>query len=135
MKALYTLCPDPDSTQRLVDAFRVASLDLGFDANQIVVVSGEPYEGYDFSDEHAKSPMLRSGRRSAAFGGLCGYLITSLTQKPIRCRPAACPSPLLDQRHHRLRDDHARRHPHHPGPCSSAPTCQISERSSPIPKS
>jgi hypothetical protein len=81
MKAIYTLCPDPDSTQRLVDALRVASLDLGFDANHIVVVSGEPYEGYEFSDSHAKSPLFALAVLGAAFGGLCGYLITSLSQK------------------------------------------------------
>ena len=82
MKAIYTLCPDPDSAQRLVDALRVASLDLGFAADQVVVVSGEPYEGYEFSDSHAKSLHVSARRPSERLvGGTCGYLLTSLTQK------------------------------------------------------
>ena len=81
MRAIYTLCPDPDSAQQLVDALRVASLDLGFTENHVVVVSGEPYEGYDFSDRHAKSYMFPLAAVGGMVGGLCGYLLTSLTQK------------------------------------------------------
>lgn len=80
MKAIYTLCPDPDAAQRLVDALRVASLDLGFKSEHVVVVSGEPYEGYEFSDEHAKSPMFPLALAGAVVGGTCGYFLTTLTQ-------------------------------------------------------
>ena len=81
MKAIYTLCPDPDSAQRLVDELQVASLDLGFTSNQIVVASGEPYEGYEFSDRYAKSPMFPLAALGALVGGTCGYFLTTLTQK------------------------------------------------------
>jgi Protein of unknown function (DUF3341) len=81
MRAIYTLCPDPDSAQHLVDSLRVASLDLGFAADHIVVVSGEPYEGYEFSDRYAKSYMFPLAAVGGLVGGICGYLITSLTQK------------------------------------------------------
>jgi hypothetical protein len=81
MKAIYTLCPDPDSAQQLVDALRLASLDLGFTTDRIVVASGEPYEGYEFSDSHAKSNMFPLAAVGAVIGGTCGYLLTSLTQK------------------------------------------------------
>jgi len=81
MKAVYTLCPDPDAAQRLVDELRVASLDLGFTSDHIVVVSGEPYEGYEFSHRYAKSPMFPLAALGALVGGTCGYLLTTLTQK------------------------------------------------------
>jgi hypothetical protein len=81
MTAIYTLCPDPDSAQHLVDILRVASLDLGFTENHIVVVSGEPYEGYDFSDRYAKSYMFPLAAVGGIVGGTCGYLLTTLTQK------------------------------------------------------
>jgi hypothetical protein len=81
MKAIYTLCPDPDSAQRLVDALRIASLDLGFTDNQIVVVSGEPYEGYEFFDRYAKSYTFPLAAMGGLIGGICGFLLTTLTQK------------------------------------------------------
>jgi hypothetical protein len=81
MRAIYTLCPDPDSAQHLVDSLRVASLDLGFTENHIVVVSGEPYEGYDFSDRYAKSYMFPLAAVGGVIGGTCGYFLTTLTQK------------------------------------------------------
>lgn len=80
MRAIYTLCPDPDSAQRLVDELRIAGLDLGYAADQVVVVSGEPYEGYDFADEHAKSRMFPTAAVGALIGGTCGYLLTTITQ-------------------------------------------------------
>jgi len=81
MRAIYTLCPDPDCAQRVVDTLRVAGLDLGFAADQVVVVSGEPYEGYNFSDRYAKSYMFPLAAVGGLVGGTCGYLLTSLTQK------------------------------------------------------
>jgi hypothetical protein len=81
MKAIYTLCPDPDAAQRLVDELRVASIDLGFTSDQIVVASGEPYEGYEFSDRYAKSPMFPLAAVGALVGGTCGYLLTTMTQR------------------------------------------------------
>jgi hypothetical protein len=81
MKAIYTLCANPDAAQRLVDELRVASLDLGFKSDQIVVASGEPYEGYEFSDQYAKSPMFPLAAVGALVGGTCGYLLTTLTQR------------------------------------------------------
>jgi|SRR5579871_3155823 len=81
MRAIYTLCPDPDTAQRLVDELRLASLDLGFKSDQIVVASGEPYEGYEFSDQYAKSPMFPLAAVGALVGAICGYLLTTLTQR------------------------------------------------------
>ena len=80
MRAIYTLCTDPDAAQRLVDALRVSSLRLGFAPEKIVVVSGEPYEGYEFADRYAKSPMFPLAALGALVGGTCGYFLTTLTQ-------------------------------------------------------
>ncbi len=46
-----------------------------------MVVSGEPYEGYDFSDRYAKSYMFPLAAVGGLVGGTCGYLLTSLTQR------------------------------------------------------
>jgi Protein of unknown function (DUF3341) len=81
MKAVYALYPDPDSAQRAVDALRAASSDLGFDARTIVVLSSEPVEGYDFSDEHAKTHMFPLAVLGGLIGGLSGYGLTALTQR------------------------------------------------------
>lgn len=81
MKAIYTLCTNPDAAQRIVDELRLASIDLGFKSDQIVVASGEPYEGYEFSDRYAKSNMFPLAALGALVGGICGYLLTTLTQK------------------------------------------------------
>ncbi len=53
---------------------------MGFPSDHIVVVSGEPYEGYDFSDRYAKSYMFPLAAVGALVGGTCGYLLTTLTQ-------------------------------------------------------
>jgi Protein of unknown function (DUF3341) len=80
MKALYGLYVDAASAQRAVDALRAAGSELKFDANQIVIVSGEPHEGYDFTDSQATSSPYRWAVLGAAVGGTAGYLLTTLSQ-------------------------------------------------------
>lgn len=65
MKAIYGLYPDPDSAQRAVDLLRQARVDN----RNIVVLSSEPFEDYEFGqrDRRTIMPWL------AALGGLvCG---------------------------------------------------------------
>jgi hypothetical protein len=81
MKALYGLYGEPEAAQRAVDALRAASFELKFDPKQIVVVSGEPHEGYEFADEHATGSPYRWAVLGAAVGGTCGFLLTTLSQK------------------------------------------------------
>ncbi len=81
MKALYALYADPEGAQRAVDSLRAASTELKFDRRQIVIVSGEPHEGYPFADEHATGAPYRWAVLGAAVGGTCGYLLTTLSQK------------------------------------------------------
>ncbi|HTZ57372.1 MAG TPA: quinol:electron acceptor oxidoreductase subunit ActD [Acidobacteriaceae bacterium] len=81
MKALYGLYSDAESAQRAVDALRVASSELSFDAQQIIIVSGEPHEGYEFTDSHVTSSPYRWALLGAIAGGATGYLLTTLSQK------------------------------------------------------
>jgi len=81
MKIVYALFADPDAAQRAVDALHTASSDLKFDDQKIVIVSGEPHEGYDFADSHITNRPYRWAALGGVTGGLCGYLLTTLTQK------------------------------------------------------
>ena len=80
MKAIYALFPDPGSAQNAFDALRRAGSSLGIDAGKIVVVTSEPFEGYDFSVEHAKSYMFPLATFGGIAGGCFGYWLASLTQ-------------------------------------------------------
>jgi hypothetical protein len=81
MNALYGLYADAEGAQRAVDALRAASSEPKFNPQQIVVVSGEPHEGYEFTDSHATSSPYRWAVLGAVVGGLSGYLLTTLSQK------------------------------------------------------
>ena len=48
MKALYGLYVDAAGAQRAFDLLRSASSELKLRSQQIVVVAGEPHEGYEF---------------------------------------------------------------------------------------
>jgi hypothetical protein len=81
MKALYGLYQDPQGAQRAADGLRAASSEFKFDARQIVIVSGEPHEGYEFTDSQASSAPYRWAVLGAICGGASGYLLTTLSQK------------------------------------------------------
>jgi hypothetical protein len=81
MKVLYALYADPETAQRAVDALHAAGSELKFDQRQIVIVSGEPHEGYDFTDSHHTTKPYRWAALGGVVGGTCGYLLTTLTQK------------------------------------------------------
>jgi hypothetical protein len=81
MKVLYALYADPEAAQRAVDCLHAASSELEFDPRQIVIISGEPHEGYDFADSHITSRPYRWAVLGAALGGTFGYLLTTLTQR------------------------------------------------------
>jgi hypothetical protein len=79
MKALYALYAEPEAAQSALDSLRAANLNLG--ARQIVVISGEPHEGYAFTDEHATGSPYLWAVLGAVVGGVSGYLLTTLSQK------------------------------------------------------
>jgi ActD protein len=81
MKALYGLYADAAGAQRAFDVLRSASSELKFRSQQIVVVSGEPHEGYEFFDAQATSTPYRWAVLGAVVGGTAGYLLTTLSQK------------------------------------------------------
>jgi hypothetical protein len=81
MKAIYGLYADPEAAQRAVDSLRAASSELKFDSEQIIIVSGEPHEGYEFNDSHTTSAPYRLAVLGGIGGGTLGYLLTTLTQK------------------------------------------------------
>jgi hypothetical protein len=80
MKVLYALYPDASDAQRAVDSLRAASSELKFDAQQIVIVSGEPHEGYQFTDSHHTTTPYRWAVLGGVIGGTLGYLLTTITQ-------------------------------------------------------
>src|ERR1700722_16884329 len=81
MSTIYGIYGDPDDAQRAVDVLAAAGPDLHFRKQQIVVLSAEPFDGYDFSDEHADTHLFRLALLGAAIGGAFGYWLTSFTQK------------------------------------------------------
>jgi hypothetical protein len=81
MKTLYAVYAEPEAAQQAVDSLRAASAQLKFDSRQIVVISGEPHEGYAFTDEHHTSVPYRWALLGAIVGGCSGYLLTTLSQK------------------------------------------------------
>lgn len=81
MKVLYALYADPETAQSAVDALHAACSELRFDERQIVIVSGEPHEGYDFAESHVTNRPYGWAVLGAAIGGTCGYLLTTLTQR------------------------------------------------------
>jgi hypothetical protein len=82
MKALYALYADPEGAQRAVDSLRAASSELKFAARQIVIVSGEPYESYDFSSEHSTRRPYLWAVFGGVVGGTLGYWLVTLAQMP-----------------------------------------------------
>ncbi len=81
MKALYALYVQPEAAQRALDSLRAAAAELKFKSTQIVVISGEPHEGYAFTDEHATGMPYRWAVLGAVVGGLSGYFLTTISQK------------------------------------------------------
>jgi hypothetical protein len=79
MKALYAMYAEPEAAQLALDSLRAADLNIG--PEQIVVISGEPHEGYAFTDEHATGSPYRWAVLGAVVGGTSGYLLTTLSQK------------------------------------------------------
>lgn len=80
MKALYALYSDPDAAQRAVNSLKLAGGSLGIGERQIVVVTAEPFDGYDFSDEHSQTHIFLLASIGGIVGAVLGYLLTRFTQ-------------------------------------------------------
>lgn len=80
MKALYALYSDPDAAQRAVNALKLAGGSLGIGERQIVVVTAEPFDGYEFSDEHSQTRIFLLASLGGVVGALFGLWFTRFTQ-------------------------------------------------------
>jgi Protein of unknown function (DUF3341) len=80
MKALYALYSDPDAAQRAVIGLKSDGGSLGIRKEQILVVTGEPFDGYDFSDEHSQTHIFLLASIGGIVGAVLGYLLTRFTQ-------------------------------------------------------
>jgi hypothetical protein len=80
MKALYALYSDPDAAQRAVNALKLAGSSLGIGERQIVVVTAEPFDGYDFSDDHSQTHIFLLASIGGIDGAIFGYWLTRFTQ-------------------------------------------------------
>jgi len=77
MKAVYGLYSDPDGAQHAVDSLRSA----GVPDRDITVISGEPFEAYEFGQRDHRTAMPWLAALGGLLGGGSGYLLSSLTQK------------------------------------------------------
>ena len=80
MKALYALYSDPEAAQRAVNSLKLCGSALGIGESQIVVVTSEPFDGYDFSDEHSQTRIFLLASLGGICGGLFGLWFTRFTQ-------------------------------------------------------
>ncbi len=77
MKAVYGLYSDPDSAQQAVDALRAA----GVADRDILVMSSEPFEEYEFSHRDKATWLHWIAGVGGAAGCAFGYWLTSTTQQ------------------------------------------------------
>ncbi len=80
MNALYGLFGDPATAQKAFDALRQEGARLGLDPASVVVISSEPYDGYEFSHAHSRSYMFPIAALGGILGGLGGYWLAAYTQ-------------------------------------------------------
>lgn len=77
MKSVYGLYADPDSAQRAVDALRAA----GVADRDILVMSSEPFEEYEFSHRDKATWLHWIAGAGGVSGCAIGYWLTSVTQQ------------------------------------------------------
>lgn len=77
MKAVYALYTDPDAAQQAVEALR----GLGVKERDIVVMSSEPFEEYEFSHRDKATWLHWIAGAGGVTGMVAGYLLTSTTQQ------------------------------------------------------
>jgi hypothetical protein len=80
MNAIYGLYPNPDSAQRAFDALRQSAAGLGIEERNILVLSSEPFDHYDFGRPDRKTQMPWVAALIGMLGGLAGYWLLTFTQ-------------------------------------------------------
>ena len=77
MKAVYGLFANPDAAQHACDGLRAA----GVDDRDVIVISSEPFEEYEFGRRDHHTPMPWLAALGGIAGGAAGYGLASLTQQ------------------------------------------------------
>ena len=76
MRGIYALYRDPYAVQRAVDSLRK----IGLADREIIVMSSEPFEEFEFSDRDKANWLRWIAGVGGVIGLLSAYLLTSLTQ-------------------------------------------------------
>jgi hypothetical protein len=76
MKAIYGLCPDPESAQQAVDELRRH----GVPNESITVITSQPYEEYEFSHRYKQTWIFWIAAGGGALGLAAGLTLAYLTE-------------------------------------------------------
>jgi hypothetical protein len=87
MTAVYALYADPDATQQAVNRVR----GLGVADRDIVVISSEPFEEYEFSHRDKATWLHWIAGAGGLIGLVAGYFLTSVTQQAWPLRTSGMP--------------------------------------------
>jgi hypothetical protein len=74
---LYTMCPDAAAAQQAVDAL----LSAGAHREDIVVISSEPFDHYEFGHHEKSTLMPWLVVLGGVLGGVVGFLLVALTTR------------------------------------------------------
>jgi len=87
VKGMYALYRDPYSVQRAVNRLR----GLGLSDREIIVLSSEPFEEFEFSDRDKANWLRWIAGAGGVLGLVTAYLLTSLTQTAWPLRTGGMP--------------------------------------------
>jgi len=76
MRGIYALYRDPYAVQRAVDSLRK----IGLAEREIIVMSSEPFEEFEFSDRDKANWLRWIAGGGGVLGLVSAYLLTSVTQ-------------------------------------------------------
>jgi hypothetical protein len=96
MNAIYGLYPDPDSAQRALDSLLEGGLAQAISGtpnleSDIVVISSEPFEEYEFGrrEHHTSMPWIAA--LGGLLGGVGGFWMATFTQRAYPLSTGAMP--------------------------------------------
>ncbi|HEV2178056.1 MAG TPA: quinol:electron acceptor oxidoreductase subunit ActD [Terriglobia bacterium] len=81
MTAIYGLYPDPGSAERAFQSLRRPPDGVDVSDNDIVILSSEPFEEYEFGRRGHRTVMPWLAALGGLAGGLLGFLFVSYTQR------------------------------------------------------
>ena len=81
VQTIYGLYADPDSAEQAFEVLQRAERALGFRDEQIVVLSGEPYEDHPFGRRDKKTIMPWVSAAGGLVGGVLGFWFIAFAQR------------------------------------------------------